>query len=115
MKPPSKQTLAKYGLSELEWLAILDGQGGVCPICGLVPKTGRWVTDHEHCRGYKKMTPEERASRVRGICCWWCNKTFLGRGISVERARAVVNYLLRYETEKLLRCQDESYPPGATG
>lgn len=104
MKPPSQNTLDKYGLTELEWLAILDSQGGVCPICKGVPSTGRFVVDHEHVKGYKKMTPKERALRVRGLLCWFCNHYYVGRCITVEKSRNVTEYLLRYETDKLLRC-----------
>lgn len=99
---PAQQTLDKYGLSAGEWLAILDRQGGVCAICRKVPSSGRFVTDHEHVRGYKNLPPDERASHVRGICCWFCNHAYLARGITVEKARNVLAYLLAYE-ERLIR------------
>lgn len=100
IKAPSPATLKKYGLSEEDWRAILDSQGGVCAICGLVPKTERFVTDHHHEKGWKKKPPEERKKAVRGICCWWCNATYLGRGITVEKAKNVVKYLERYEQRR---------------
>lgn len=97
MKPPSKATLAKYGLSEQEWLALLERQGGVCAVCGKVPSTGRLCTDHEHVRGWKKLPPEERKKYVRGILCFFCNHYYVGRSITVEKARRVVSYLQAYE------------------
>lgn len=99
--PPTPATLKRYGLSAEEWQGILKAQGGVCGICGLVPRnktTGaiRFVVDHEHVRGWKKLPPEERKMWVRGLVCFWCNFTYLGRGITLAKARNVVKYLERY-------------------
>ncbi len=91
--PPSPATLRKYGLDAQSWLAILESQNWVCAICKRVPKTGRFVTDHAHVPKWKKMKPEKRRAYVRGLTCWWCNKTFLGRGISEARAVSVALYL----------------------
>lgn len=100
---PSSATLDKYGLTEESWLAILERQGGVCAICRKVPSTGRFVTDHEHVRGYKKLPPAERARHVRGITCWFCNHAYLARGITAAKAQNVFNYLVTYEQRKLIR------------
>jgi hypothetical protein len=94
---PSKATLRKYGLDAQSWLAILESQGHVCAICKQVPKTGRFVTDHAHVKGWKKMKPEKRRTYVRGLCCWWCNKNYIGRSITVAKATNVVLYLQRFE------------------
>lgn len=102
VSPPAPATLKRYGLPLEEWQAMLRSQGGVCAICGKVPKpnrkTGRvrFVIDHEHVRGWKAMPPERRKLYVRGITCWYCNATYLGRGITVDKARNVVAYLERY-------------------
>ncbi len=90
---PSPTTLKKYGLSAEQWLAVLNAQGNVCAICGKVPTTGRWVTDHAHVKGFKKMPPEQKRKYVRGITCWWDNKNFLARGLTIEKAKSVVIYL----------------------
>jgi hypothetical protein len=95
--PPSEYVLKKYGLTVDGWWAILECQGNVCPICKKLPTTGRMVVDHDHVRGWKKMPDEKRAQHVRGVCCWWCNHTHLGRGITIEKAQAVVTYLQRYQ------------------
>jgi len=94
---PTQKTLDKYGLSVEEWEAILDKQGGVCPICKKVPSTGRWVTDHYHIKGWKNLPPEKRKLYVRGILCWFCNHSYLGRGITLEKATNMVEYLKRFE------------------
>jgi Recombination endonuclease VII len=102
IKVPSKATLAKYGLTAAEWGAILEGQGGVCPICEKVPGTGRIVTDHEHAPGWKKMPPARRKLYVRGLCCWFCNHAYLGRGITVRKAENAVRYLKNFEARRPL-------------
>lgn len=100
IKTPSKATLKKYGLSEEEWKAILDSQGSVCFICKKYPKTGRLCVDHEHVKGWKKMPPEERKKYVRGLLDWFCNHYYLGRGITIEKAKNVVKYLEQYENRQ---------------
>ncbi len=96
ISPPKPATLKKYGLSEDAWRAILDSQGGVCFVCKRVPGTGRFCTDHEHVKNWKKMPPEQRVLYVRGLLCWTCNNYYLARGITVERAKNVVLYLENY-------------------
>ncbi len=105
MKPiiqvPSKVTLKKYGLDAESWLALLSAQGHVCAICKKVPATGRFVTDHHHVKGWKKMKPEKRRLYVRGLTCWWCNKTYLGRAITVQKAMQVLLYLRAFDARGL--------------
>ncbi len=112
LKPPSKVTLKKYGFGtrstglwegqspEDDWLAMLAMQGNVCPICKKAPTTGRWVTDHEHVRGWKDMPPSERRKYVRGITCWFCNSTYLGRAMSHLKAVHMVAYFESYELRR---------------
>lgn len=107
---PSAQTLRKYGwgfgpyaLSDSpvdDWLALLDEQGGMCPICEKVPTTGRFVTDHEHVRGWKAMPPEKRRAYVRMLSCWTCNTQYLGRGITLRKAENMVRALRAYEARR---------------
>lgn len=56
------------------------------------------MTDHKHVKGWKAMPPEKRKLYVRGILCWFCNHSYLGRSMTLERARNVVKYL---EADKL--------------
>lgn len=93
---PSPATLKKYGLSLDDWRALLARQGNVCAVCELEPKTGRFVVDHEHRYRWKKLKPEVRKSTVRGLLCWWCNSRYVGRSITIQRARNVVAYLESY-------------------
>jgi hypothetical protein len=58
------------------------------------------VIDHEHVRGWKKMPPEQRKLYVRGLTCWYCNSTYLGRGLTVAKAEGVVRYLKAYAARR---------------
>jgi hypothetical protein len=98
--PPSSATLKKYGLAPEEWLKILESQGWVCAICKKAPSTGRFVTDHFHARNYKKMPPEQKKLWVRGVLCWFCNESYVGRAITVEKAHNVVTYLEAFEARR---------------
>lgn len=97
---PSAPTLAKYGLSLAEWQAMADGQGHVCVVCKQHPTSHRLCTDHEHVRQWKLMAPEHRKLFVRGLLCYRCNTTFVGRGITVDRSRGVTSYLEAYEARR---------------
>ena len=96
---PTKQTLKKYGLTEDEWRAILDRQGGGCGVCGNVPPSGTLHIDHHHVKGWKAMAGNERRYYVRGLLCWFDNGVLLRRGASPARLRAAAEYLERYENK----------------
>lgn len=96
---PSRQTLAKYGLTLDEWLAFIPVRKGVkvCPICGKAPKTGRFVVDHQHVANWKRMPPERRRVYVRGVVCTTCNHFVLTRYGNPDKHRAAARYLDDYE------------------
>ena len=96
---PTLATLRKYGLTEDDFRLMLAYQGGVCAVCGNKPN-GRWNIDHEHRRGWKKLSAEMRKRHVRGILCWFCNKYYMGRSITIEKAQNVVEYLKNYQDRK---------------
>ena len=98
---PSKATVKKYGLNLEEWKAMADAQNHACFVCKQEPKKGRLCIDHEHIKGWKKMPPEQRKKFVRGLLCWRCNTTFVGRAITVERSKAVTEYLENYIKKQL--------------
>lgn len=75
--------LARYGLTEAEYEAMLTAQGGGCAMCGQPCQTGRRLAvDHCHASG-----------RVRGLLCVKCNQD-LGVYEAVQSAAA--QYLLEY-------------------
>lgn len=100
-QPPRTETLRKYGLSAEAWRAILARQGGVCAVCKKVPN-GRLCIDHDHVRGFKKLKPELRRLHVRGLLCWFCNHTYVGRAITVEKSENVTAYL-RAHVERMIQ------------
>jgi hypothetical protein len=77
MKERSPKTLAKYGMTREEFVALYEAQGGCCGICGisedeLSSQTApdAWASDrvlhidHEH---------GQRPWRIRGQLCPACN------------------------------------------
>jgi len=99
MTTPAIVTLNKYGLNLDTFKELLASQNGVCAICCKVPN-GRWNIDHDHVKNWKKLPPEQRVKYVRGVLCWFCNRYYVGRSITVAKAENVVRYLKRYEARK---------------
>jgi hypothetical protein len=91
--PPLPETMAKYGLTPASWRQLADRQGGVCAVCKKLPTTGRLHIDHVHAKGWSKMPHGARAIYVRGLLCHWCNRSYVGRGITVAKSEAVTAYL----------------------
>lgn len=95
MKIPSSTTLKKYGLSEKEWTDLYLINSGLCPICKRTLE--KPVVDHLHVRNWKKMSAEKRKKYVRGVCCNYCNRRRLAKGMNLEIAKNIVAYLERFE------------------
>ncbi len=91
-----------YGLSRIDWTVIWGYQHGVCGLC-LQPILGRSNIDHEHVRGFSKMTPTTRRRYVRGIVhAYPCNKFLIGRH-KLGSARQLVAYLEKPPAKMALR------------
>jgi len=94
MKIPSKRTLAKYGMNELHY-AVLEGkQGGLCGVCDERLDKGRTYIDHEHRKGWSKMTPEQKRRQVRGILHFHCNRYLVAKN-TADTIDMVHMYLLQ--------------------
>lgn len=100
VKIPSKATLKKYGLDELTYKWLLNEQGYKCPICKKTPTSGLFRVDHYHHPRYKYLSDELRRLYIRGLCCVHCNRFYLAKGINVEKAKNVVEYLEAFELRK---------------
>lgn len=94
---PRQVTMDKYGYDEALYLEKLEKQNYKCPICGKTPSTGKFVIDHEHVKNYKKLPPELRRKHVRGILCYFCNRFYMAKAMTTEKAKNVIEYLGRYQ------------------
>ncbi len=68
---------------------LIDKHGDQCAICAK-PRSAfknRFSLDHNH-----------RSGKIRGLLCFRCNKFRVGRN-SLESAREVYQYLLKYDPE----------------
>jgi hypothetical protein len=101
IRPPTPATLRKYGLTAEAWREIVRSQGDRCPICLRAPPDVKLVCDHEHVKGFRAMPPEQRRQYVRTVACVWCNKIFLPRGITADKAERVAAVLRAYEGRKV--------------
>jgi len=93
---PTEDTLEKYGLSRLDFRMRLEAQGGTCAVCKKIPTTGRWYIDHEHVKNWKKLPPEKRKLYVRGILCYFCNRFYMAKAMTKEKAQNIIVYLEEY-------------------
>ena len=100
IKAPGAATLRRYGLTALEWLELLAGQGWRCPICEKTGAGVRWNTDHDHVPGWKAMPPERRRLYVRGVLCAYCNHRRVNSRMSATEALRIANYLAAYEKRR---------------
>jgi hypothetical protein len=98
---PAASTLKRYGGTREKWLFIWVKQRGRCPLCDRGPEAGvKFVIDHEHVRGWRRMRPEVRWSYVRGLPCARCNWRFLVPGMTYPVARRMTDFLLAYEVRR---------------
>jgi Recombination endonuclease VII len=98
--PPAPATLARYGLTSLEWLELFAAQGWKCPICLKPAAEIKTNTDHEHVRGFDKMKPAEKKQYTRGILCAFCNYRRVHSSISAEIAQRIADYIAAYEARR---------------
>lgn len=77
-----------YGLTSVQWDAILLSQGGVCAICQGAQSKGRksFCTDHDHATG-----------EIRGILCHPCNVAIGLLRDSVDLVFAAGRYLEKHK------------------
>ena len=81
-----------YGISEDEYLALLANYNGECWICGTPPKAGRNLhVEHDH-----------KTGRIRGLCCWRCNRGLQQYSDQPARLRAAAAYLESHEADDII-------------
>lgn len=74
-----QQIKNKYGITEQDWLQLLDKQGGHCACC---PETEGLCVDHCHTTG-----------KVRGLLCHHCNRALGLFRDNPEYITNALNYL----------------------
>lgn len=116
VRPPSAQTLGRYGLTATDWWGMACRQEFICPVCLQPFGDRKLVIDHEHVKGWRArkrrkakrgrgrvrvrvMTPDERRPHVRGILHAWCNN-YVRKWLTLERSKAILKYLEDHERRK---------------
>jgi hypothetical protein len=80
-----RQRRYEYGMSPADFEAMVDAQGGLCPICRHTPAL--FVVDHDH-----------RTGAVRGLLCGPCNRA-LGHLLDQPELCLAAGEYLRGSTE----------------
>ena len=87
--------LSKYGITQDQFLAMLESQGGGCAICATTEPggTGTWNIDHDHgcCSGEKTC-----GECVRALLCMPCNMGIGYFGYDPDRLLQAAFYLERH-------------------
>lgn len=79
----------KYGMTEDDYLALYETQGGVCAICKQPPVGNKGLgVDHDHNTGV-----------VRGLLCMGCNTGIGNLRESPQIMLAAIDYLVTRSTE----------------
>lgn len=82
---------SKYRITGHQYAEMLDNQGGVCHLCGGLPKDGRALAvDHDHscCPGSKSC-----GKCVRALLCLDCNTGLGSFKDDVTLLQAAIDYL----------------------
>ncbi len=91
----------KYGITVQDFAHLMIEQGGACFICGSFPKNRSLHVDHQHVPKFKKLDPQLKRHCIRGLLCFQCNKLLMGRGMTFEKAKRIVEYLDRFMSGKV--------------
>ena len=109
-KARDTQLVTKYGITSIEYDAMLKAQGGTCWICEQPPKVGgnRLAVDHLHSKGEKKRNPREKRARCRGLLCWHCNSALGKFDDSITKLRRAAEYLEAWPAQKILKKEEQN-------
>lgn len=90
-----------YSITEAQYQALYEAQGGVCAICRRARGTGRkrLAVDHDHtcCNGHVSC-----GRCVRSLCCGPCNKLLGHIRDDLETAERILLYLIDPPGRRLL-------------
>lgn len=80
----------RYGLTEEQFVEMLEGQQGLCACCGKILEDG-WTRQHKHNK--LVVDHDHQTGFVRGLICTMCNKGLGLLGDSVEGLEKAIKYL----------------------
>ncbi len=95
-----------YGITLVEYEAILKEQQGACWICGEKQKNRALAVDHKHVKQDKKQNPRETRARVRGLLCWMCNRALAAYKDDPEVLERAAAYLRAMPAQKILNKEE---------
>lgn len=122
LRQRAKRAADGYGLTPEQRAALIELQGGVCPITGQGldleiranggPRLRKSATDHDHacCAG-----PPTCGRCTRGITTGWVNRDLIGRleqmeGGGLAAAQRLVAYFTESPYQQLRRLRPELFP-----
>ena len=87
----------RYGITESDYRAIYEAQGGTCFICQRATgKTKRLAVDHNH-----------KTGEVRGLLCGPCNRGVIGHlRDDTDALRRAITYLAEQPAQAILLALD---------
>jgi dCMP deaminase len=90
-KTRDRALMTNYGISQEDYLRILEQQGGGCAICKALPESEsrNFPIDHDHSTG-----------KVRGILCTRCNMILGQFKDNIANMRSAASYLLRNDAKR---------------
>ena len=92
-----------YGITLVEYEAILKSQRGVCWICGEEQKNRTLAVDHKHVKKDKRQDPRDTRTRVRGLLCWMCNRALAAYKDNPEVLERAAAYLRAMPAQQVLK------------
>lgn len=83
-----RDLIRQYGISLLEYNALLEKQNRVCAICHSVPEQGSLCVDHDH-----------STSKIRGLLCHACNVALGNFRDSKQFLKQAISYLEAHDEQ----------------
>ncbi len=104
-KARDSHLVRQYGITSVEYDAMLKAQGGTCWICEKTPRQEqrRLSVDHLHSKGENKRNPREKRGRVRGLLCWSCNAAIGKFKDNITHLRKAADYLESWPAQVFLK------------
>lgn len=95
----------RFGITAVEYDAMLKRQDGACWICEKVPskRQNRLAVDHLHVKGERRHAGRNKRARIRGLLCWSCNAAIGKFKDNVTHLRKAAEYLEVWPAQQYLK------------